>query len=103
MSVGYSLTKADFDSRAGQLSTAFSADLYNWQQFYNLLTSAAWGTANMMSVLGYTSDEASTMLNAATDIGHSLYNVVHANGTVASSNDFLYNVRPLMGVAGTGT
>lgn len=102
MSVGFPLTKASFDSQAGSLATAFTSNLYNWQQFYNLLTSAAWGQANLVS-LGYASGEATTLINAATDIGHSLYNVVHANGTVTANNDFLFNIRPLMGVVGVGT
>lgn len=103
MSLGFPLTKAAFDSQAGQLATAFCSNLYSWQQFYNLVTSAAWGSANLQSVLGYSSGEATTLIGAATDIGHSMYNVVHANGTVAANNDFLFSVRPLMGVVGTGT
>lgn len=103
MSVGFPLQKANFDSQAGQLATAFTSNLYNWQQFYNLLTSSAWGAANLQTILGYTSAEATTLVSAATDIGHSLYNVVHANGTVTANNDFLFNVRPLMGVVGIGT
>jgi hypothetical protein len=103
MSVGFPLAKADFDSRAGQLSTALASDLYSWQQFYNLLTSSAWGATNLTAVLGYTTTEANLLINAATDIGHSLYNIAHANGTLTANNDFFFNVRPLMGVVGIGT
>lgn len=101
MSVGFPSTKSDFDSRAGQLATGLRDTLMNWQRFYQLVTSAQWGSANLVSVAGYSSAEATTLINAATDIGgtgNSLYNIAHAAGTLPSANDFFFNAGKLTGV-----
>lgn len=104
MSVGYTSLKGDFDSRAGQLATSLAVNLYQCNQFYLLLTSSAWGQTNLVN-LGYTSGEATTLINAFTDLGgtgNSLYKIAHAGGTVASANDFFFNAKQLMGTQYTG-
>jgi hypothetical protein len=104
MSVGFPATKADWDSRFGQLATALAADLYNWNQLFRLATSSQWGNTGLVAI-GYTSAEATTAINACTDLGgsgNSLWNVAHANGTVPSVNDFFFNAKLLTGVVGIG-
>ncbi|HYS43638.1 MAG TPA: hypothetical protein VEM32_06620 [Geobacteraceae bacterium] len=100
MSVGYSATKTDFDSRAGQLATALRAALYNCQQFSQLLQSSQWTDSNLIA-LGYTQAEVTLLKAAFTDFT-SLYNIAHANGTLVAVNDFFFNGNKLMGVVGVG-
>ena len=101
MSVGFPATKADFDTRAGSLATALRDDLARWNQFYVLVTSSTWGSANLVG-LGYSSGEASTLIAAATDLGAStgasLYNLARAGATLGAANDFFFNAKLLCGV-----
>src|SRR6266702_7741448 len=100
MSVGYSATKTDFDSRAGQLATALRAALYNCQQFSQLLQSSQWTDSNLIA-LGYTQAEVTLLKAAFTDLGGtgiSLYNIAHGGALPGGPNDFFFNAKLLTGV-----
>ncbi len=97
MTVGFSTTKGDLDSRAGQLVTAVRDALYNCQRFSTLLQNDTRFSAANLIPLGYTAAEATLLKAAFTDLT-SLYNVSHANGTVLANNDFFFNAGQLTGV-----
>jgi len=100
VSVGFSVTKGDFDARAGSLAKAVRDDLYECSRFFGLLTSSQWGSSGLVAI-GYTSAEATTLIAAFTDLGgtgNSLYNIAHAAGTLTAANDFFFNAKLLTGV-----
>jgi hypothetical protein len=99
--VGFPATKADFDSRAGQLATSLRDDLARWNQFFTLLTSSQWGSNNLQTVVGYSAADAATLIAAATDLGGSgisLYNIAHGGALPTGPNDFFFNAKLLTGV-----
>jgi hypothetical protein len=104
MTAGFPTTLADFNSRAGQLATAVRADLYNCSQFCALLQSSPWGSTGLQAI-GFTSTDATTMLNAFNDLGGtgvSLYTVAHGGALPSGPNNFFFNANLLTGVVGIG-
>jgi hypothetical protein len=105
MSVGFPATKADFDSRAGQLATAVRMNLYNCSQFSALLQNAPWATDANLVALGYTQAEVTLLKAAFTDLGgtgNSLYRIANGLAFVGSANNFFFNSNQLCGVVGVG-
>jgi hypothetical protein len=105
MSVGFPATKADFDSRAGQLATGIRAALYNCSQFCALLQGAPWATDANLVALGYTQAEVTLLKAAFTDLGgtgNSLYRIANGQAFVGSANNFFFNSNQLCGVVGVG-
>ena len=97
MSVGFSLTKADLDARAGSLVVAVRDALYRCKAMNDLLNDTGIIPNDaFLTGLGYTSGEVTTLRAAFTDL-NSLYNVSHAAGTVSSNNDFFFNAKKLTG------
>jgi hypothetical protein len=98
MGVGFSLTKADIDNRAGSLILATRNDLALCAQFCDLLNDTSiFPNDAALTALGYSSGEVSTLRAAFTDM-KSLYSVARAAATVPSANDFWYNAKHLVGV-----
>lgn len=105
MSVGFPSTKNDFDSRAGMLATALRQDLFQWQQFFQLLTGAPWSTDSNLTALGYTQAEVTLLKAAAADLGGSgvsLYRIATGAAANAGLNNYLFNSNQLCGVVGLG-
>lgn len=101
MSIGFSLTKADLDARAGQLAMAVRDDLARCAAFCDLLNDTSIVDPSSSDLflrnLGYTASEVTILRAAFTDL-KSLWNVFHANATVPSVNDFNFNAKHLTGV-----
>lgn len=98
MSVGFTLTKADIDNKAGSLVVDLRNGLDRCKQMNALLNNTnVIPNDAFLTGLGYTSAEVTTLRAAFTDL-NSLYNVSHAAGTVASNNDFFFNAQKLTGV-----
>ena len=101
MSVGFALTKADIDARAGSLVVAVRDALDRCRQMNVLLNDTniipPAGSDAFLQGLGYTASEITTLRAAFTDL-NSLYNVSHATATVPSVNDFFFNAKKLAGV-----
>lgn len=101
MSVGFTLTKADLDTRAGQLAQALRDDLARCAAFCDLLNDTSIvppaNSDAFLQGLGYSASDITTLRAAFTDL-KALYNVAHAAGTVASVNDFFFNAKHLTGV-----
>lgn len=98
MSVGFTLTKADIDAKAGSLVVSARDSLDRCKQMCDLLNNTnIVPNDTFLTGLGYTSGEVTTLRAAFTDL-KSLFNVSHANGVVASNNDFFFNAQKLTGV-----
>ncbi|SRR6266568_507931 len=100
MSVGYPVTKADFDAMSGRLAQSVRDDLYACSRFCALLQSSPWADANLIA-LGYTQAEVTTLKAAFTDLGGtgiSLYNIAHGGALPGGPNDFFFNAKLLTGV-----
>lgn len=98
MSLGFTIGKADIDNKAGSLVVDVRNALDRCKQFCDLLNNTnIIPNDAFLTGLGYTSGEVTTLRAAFTDL-KSLYNVSHANGTVASNNDFFFNAQKLTGV-----
>lgn len=105
MSVGLTLTKADFDQRAAAIVLDLRNALRRCSEFNALLNDTTIVPADptfLQTVLGYTSTEVGWLRGAFTDLGGtgvSLYRI--ATGAVAgpgSPNDFFFNAKHLTGV-----
>jgi len=105
MSVGFSASKNDFDSRAGSLVTALRLNLFSCSQFCAVLQGTPWSADANLVALGYTQAEVTLMKAAFTDLGgtgNSLYRIANGQAFVGSNNNFLFNANQLCGVVGIG-
>jgi hypothetical protein len=99
MSVGLDLTKAALDSRAGSLAIALRDALRQCSDFCDLLNNTnVIPNDAFLTGMGYTAGEVTTLRAAFTD-AKALRNVATAAQTVPSVNDFLFNLKKLMGTS----
>ena len=99
MTVGFPLTKDQLDTRLGQIALQIRDGLEEAQQMNALLGTL---TTQALEALGYdetTNGEVSVMKSAFTQLAQ-LADVANNNGTVTTSNDFLFWAKKLLGVYG---
>jgi hypothetical protein len=100
MSVGFTLTKADIDARAGGLVVAVRDALARCAAFNALLNDTGIIPDNnfLTTTLspGYTSGEVTTLRAAFVDLSK-LNDIAHAAATQAAVNDFFFNAKKLTG------
>lgn len=99
MSVGFTLLRADIDSRAGSLLMQVRNGLRDCAAFNALLnnTQVVPNDAFLTTTLGYSTTEKDWLRGAFTDM-NALNNVSRSAGTVPSNNDFWFNAQHLLGV-----
>jgi hypothetical protein len=94
MSVGLPVTKAEIDSRAGDLARAFQdhfADVVTMQAFLTKTPNAD------LETMGYTPDEVATLKTAFTDLTQ-LGQIWTGSAALAAAKDFRIFVSRLWGV-----
>lgn len=100
MSVGYPVTKADVDNRAGTLVVGLWTALRDAAAFCDWLQDSTHDDTFLQG-LGFTGSSSTgdikTLRDSFTDL-KSLYNVAHAAGTVPSNNNFFFSAKKLSGV-----
>jgi len=98
VAVGFSIAKADLDTRAGQLATSLRDDLFNCAKFCDLLNDTSiFANDAALTALGYTSGEVTLLRASFTDL-KSLYSISHAGTLPGGPNDFWFNAKHLSGV-----
>jgi len=97
MSVGFTLTKADIDARAGSLVVAVRDALARCAAFNALLNDTGIIPDNaFLTGLGYTSPEVTTLRAAFVDLSK-LNDVARAAATQSPASDFFFNAKKLTG------
>ena len=96
MTVGYPLTKDTLDSRLGQVAIQARDGLSEAVKVKGMLDGQ---TDAALVALGYTQAEVTLMRAAFTDL-FNLNRVATAQATQPAANDFLFNVKKLLGVYG---
>lgn len=97
MSAGYPITKAGLDSTIGQETGAVWASLAAASARNTWLNDTAHSDANLLTPLGYSGSEITTLRAAFTDL-NKLWQISHAAATQASVNDFFFSAKLLGGV-----
>ena len=97
MGVGLAITKLDLDNTIAREAGAV------WQALAAVNTRNTWlndtshSDANLLTPLGYSGSEITTLRAAFTDL-NKLWGIAHASQTQASTNDFFFNAKLLGGV-----
>lgn len=105
MSVGFTLTKADIDARAGSLVVTLRDTLRRCSDFCALLndTTIVDPTSSdaFLRGLGYAAGDVTFLRAAFTDLGgsggSSLYRIFTGQAALAGANDFMFNAKHLTG------
>jgi hypothetical protein len=97
VSAGYQITKATLDNTLGQeIGTLWTAlDAVNRRNTW--LNDSSHSDANLLTPLGYTGSEITTLRAAFTDL-NKLWQISHAAATQAAANDFFFNAKLLGGI-----
>lgn len=97
MSIGFGVTKADIDNKAGQLIVATRDDLLTCARFCNWLQDTSiWANDAALTALGYSAGEVSTLRAAFVDM-KALNTLANAGSSLGSPNDFFFNAKHLTG------
>lgn len=97
MSVGFAVAKLDLDNTVAREAGAVWAALDAVNKRATWLNDSAHSDANLLTPLGYTGSEITTLRAAFTDL-NKLWQISHAAATQASVNDFFFNAKLLGGV-----
>lgn len=98
MSTGYPVTKADLDNRMGSMIVNVREAFLKCVQFKDgWLDDAALGTDAFLGTLGYTSPEIAIIRSAFTAMKN-LSGIAKGTGTQASTNDFYFDAKKLIGL-----
>ena len=96
MSVGYSITKAGMDSTFGQEVGALWTALEKANKRNTWLNHSSHSDANLLTPLGYSGSEITTLRAAFTDLDK-LWQISHAAATQGAVNNFFFNALNLGG------
>lgn len=97
MSVGFPLSKADLDNTTGREAGAVWDSLAQVSKRNTWLNDSSHSDANLLTPLGYSGSEITTLRAAFTDL-NKLWQISHAAATQASANDFFFNAKLLGGI-----
>jgi len=98
MSTGYPVTKVDIDNRIGAMIVNVRESLLACVQFKDgYLDDAALGTDAVLTAMGYTAGEITTIRAAFTAMKN-LSGIAKGTGTQASTNDFYFDAKKLIGL-----
>lgn len=97
MSAGYPVSKAALDATLGGEVGAVWAALAAVNGRNTWLNDTSHSDANLLTPLGYTGSEITTLRAAFTDL-NKLWQISHAAATQASANDFFFNAKLLGGI-----
>ena len=96
MSVGYPITKATLDNSVGQeVATLWNA-LAAASTRNTWLNDSSHSDANLLTPLGYTSSEITTLRAAFADL-NKLWQISHSANTQSPASDFFFNAKLLGG------
>ena len=96
MSAGYAITKAGLDSTLGQEIGAVWTALDTASRRNTWLNDSSHSDANLLTPLGYTGSEITTLRAAFTDL-NKLWQISHAANTQSPASDFFFNAKLLGG------
>jgi hypothetical protein len=110
MTVGYPVSAADVNNKAGQLVTSVWDNLNDLHRFYLWLTDSAHTDTYLNNLAGggitgtATSGDVQTLRNSIADLGGSsgLWAVAHGTFTPSGSNNYFFNAKLLTGTNFTG-
>jgi len=98
MAIGYPVTKTDLDNRMGQMIVNVRASLLACVQFKDgYLDDSALGNDTFLGALGYTAGEITTIRASFTAMKN-LSGIAKGTGTQASTNDFYFDAKKLIGL-----
>ena len=97
MSIGFAITKADLDTRGGQLAMAVREDLRLCAAMCDLLNdTSVFANDAALTALGYTSGEVTQYRASFTDL-KALYSLSHGGALPGGPNDYFFNAKHLWG------
>jgi len=97
MSAGFPLSKADLDNTLGREVGAVWGALAAISTRNVWLNDSSHSDGNLLTPLGYSGSEITTLRAAVTDL-NKLWQISHAAATQSPANDFFFNAKLLGGI-----